>query len=185
MTCPKDCRRASIRSGSSRAIETVWGHHAPSRPSPSSDAKLNRTGVLKRRAFNPLVTMSLSRLERSAKPPELQGDRCTSPCDPWRFLQFEADPHKCVGRLINRIALIVFGRVRARITVDYETVLPQHYTWEFADSHPPSTGSSSAWACARKVFCDSRKRAIVTARRGMSAMPVLPLPGMSFRIRSE
>jgi hypothetical protein len=122
--CPNGSRRASIRSGSSRAIETVWGHHAPSRPSPSSDAKLNRTGVLKRRPVSPLVTMSPSRLERSAKPPELQGDRCTSPCHPWPVPSLRGRPAP-VRRSAYKSdrAVIVFGRVRARITVDYQRFL--------------------------------------------------------------
>jgi hypothetical protein len=102
-----------MRSGSSRPIEAVCGHHAPSRLPPSSAAKVNLTGLLKRRPHISLVM---------TKPVELQEDRRISPCDPWTV------PSVRGRRRVRRSAyeldrtLIVFARVSWRITVDYETV---------------------------------------------------------------
>lgn len=46
---PSRADSASISSGSSRAIDAVCGHHAPSRSSPSATAKVSLTGLARRR----------------------------------------------------------------------------------------------------------------------------------------
>ena len=59
--------------------------------------------------------------------------------------------------------MIVFGRVRARITVDYETVLSQEYTWEFAtrDRHPPG----------HLAHEPAREKCSVAIENGQSSLP--------------
>lgn len=64
---PKRVRKASTNSGSSRAIEAVCGHHAPSSGAPSSIAKATRTGLARRRAPTaPFMALTLSRREPPA-----------------------------------------------------------------------------------------------------------------------
>lgn len=48
-TSPRRLRRESTNPGSSLANDAVYGHHAPSRSSPSSAAMVSRTGRARRR----------------------------------------------------------------------------------------------------------------------------------------
>lgn len=48
ITSPNGSRRAAVRPDNSRAIDTEYGHHAPSRPQARLDPRVNRTGLLKR-----------------------------------------------------------------------------------------------------------------------------------------
>src|SRR5271163_1831405 len=69
MISPNRVDRASISSGSSRAIEAVRGHHAPSRDVPNSSANASRTGLAKRRPRTaPFMVLTLSRPKRRVRP---------------------------------------------------------------------------------------------------------------------
>ena len=133
-TWPNRSRRASIRSGSSRAIDAVWGHHAPSIPSPRQDAKVYRTGLLKRRPCR----SSVIRCGR-----EGNNQRNRLHCREidvrirvihGRFLIFAAGPaRKRLGRLIKSDRTKILSAVaRTRITADYETVQLRPYTRKHA-----------------------------------------------------
>src|SRR3954465_6375980 len=54
ITSPNGSRRAAVRPDSSRAIDTEYGHHAPSRPLARLDPRVNRTGLLECRACGSL-----------------------------------------------------------------------------------------------------------------------------------
>jgi hypothetical protein len=110
-----------------------------------------------------------------------------SPCDPSPAPSLRGRPAPVLRPAYKSDrTLIVFGRVRARITVDYETVLLRDYTWEFADSRPPSPGHPAHGSAHEKCSVAVKNEQSSLREEGFQRCPCYPYPGcLSASVQNE